>query len=88
MWAPENTREAIFDALARRETYATSGPRVAVRFYAGWGIDDAVMEEQNPFQSLMADGVPMGGVLHIPKDANAGAATFPRLFCLGNTRCH
>jgi len=63
VWAPENTREAIFDALARRETYATSGPRMAVRFYAGWGIDEAVANDHNAIQSLMAGGVPMGGVL-------------------------
>lgn len=66
VWAPENNREEIFDALARRETYATSGPRMAVRFYAGWGIDDAILDNSNPFQWLMANGVPMGGVLRLP----------------------
>ncbi|MEH6550152.1 MAG: DUF3604 domain-containing protein [Pseudomonadales bacterium] len=63
VWAPENTRETIFDALARRETYATSGPRMAVRFYAGWGIDETIADDHSVFQSLRASGVPMGGVL-------------------------
>lgn len=63
VWAPENTRESIFDALARRETYATSGPRMSVRFYAGWDMNQAVENDPNAVQSLMTRGVPMGGVL-------------------------
>jgi len=63
VWAPENTREAIFDALARRETYATSGPRIALRFYAGWGIDEALIDDPGVVQHLEATAVSMGSVL-------------------------
>jgi len=63
VWAPENTREAMFDALARRETYATSGPRIALRFYAGWDIDAAAMDSPGLIPHLEANAVAMGAVL-------------------------
>jgi hypothetical protein len=63
VWAPENTREAIWDALARREVYATTGSRITVRFFGGWDFT-----EDDLYASNMADlgyqkGVPMGGSL-------------------------
>ncbi|MBT3458411.1 MAG: DUF3604 domain-containing protein [Halieaceae bacterium] len=66
VWAPENTREAVFDALVRRETYATSGPRIALRFYAGWDIESSIVSDSNTIKSLSDSAVPMGGVLKTP----------------------
>jgi hypothetical protein len=63
VWATENTREAIFDAMERRETYATTGPRILVRFFGGW---DFISEDANsrlPANAGYAKGVPMGGDL-------------------------
>lgn len=63
VWATENTREAIFDAMERRETYATTGTRMAVRFFGGW---DFVAEDANnrmPARIGYTKGVPMGGDL-------------------------
>jgi hypothetical protein len=74
VWAPENNRAAIFDALARRETYATSGPRIGVRFHAGWGINETNVN--NPLQSLMENSVPMGGVLHTGVEQQSAPAFF------------
>ena len=76
VWAPENTREAIFDALARRESYATSGPRMTVRFYAGWNIEEDTASENNAIPQLAANSVPMGGVLQ----PDASAETSPGFF--------
>ena len=63
VWARENTREALFDAMERRETYATTGPRMVVRFFGGWDFaeDDAVAPDLA--RVGYAKGVPMGGNL-------------------------
>src|SRR5262249_35829250 len=69
VWAQENTRASIFDAMQRRETYATTGPRMAVRFFGGWGFDAADATNRLPPAVRYAKGVPMGGDL---RNAPAG----------------
>jgi len=61
VWATENTRAAIFDAMKRRETYATTGPRMAVRFFGGWEFEPADAHNRMPAAIGYTKGVPMGG---------------------------
>ena len=71
VWATENTREAIFDAMERRETYATTGTRVMVRFFGGW---DFVAEDANtrsPAAIGYSKGVPMGGDISAAPEGKA-----------------
>ena len=63
VWATENTREAIFDALKRKETYATTGPRMTVRFFGGWDFTADDARSRLPAGVGYAKGVPMGGDL-------------------------
>ena len=63
VWAIENTREAIFDAMQRRETYATTGPRMFVRFFGGWDFEPKDAHNRLPAAIGYAKGVPMGGDL-------------------------
>jgi hypothetical protein len=63
VWALENTREAIFDAMKRRETYATTGPRMVVRLFGGWDFKPADANNRMPAAIGYAKGVPMGGDL-------------------------
>jgi Protein of unknown function (DUF3604) len=62
VWAKANTRGAIFDAMMRKETYATTGPRMTVRFFGGWDFVDADLKA-NWVKAGYARGVPMGGDL-------------------------
>jgi len=63
VWASENTREAIFDAMARKETYATTGSRMMVRFFGGWEFTDTDLNSRQPVFAGYRKGVPMGGDL-------------------------
>lgn len=63
VWAEENTREAILAALRRREVYATSGPRIGVRFFAGRDYPEGILDSADLYAQAVAGGVPMGGEL-------------------------
>ena len=63
VWAEENTRESIFDAFRRKETFATTGPRMKVRFFAGFEYSDDMLSDSNLTRLAYDGGVPMGGDL-------------------------
>ncbi|MEP5032241.1 MAG: DUF3604 domain-containing protein, partial [Parasphingorhabdus sp.] len=68
-WARANTREELFAAFKRKEVYATTGPRMAVRFFGGWDYQASDMEKSGYAGIGYAKGVPMGGVLTGKGDA-------------------
>jgi hypothetical protein len=63
VWAEENTREAIYDAILRKETFGTSGPHITVRLFGGWDFASADAERADWVSDGYARGVPMGGEL-------------------------
>jgi len=63
VWAQENTRESILLAMQRREVYATTGPRIGVRFFGGWGFTEEDLTGEGLYARATASGVPMGGEL-------------------------
>ncbi|WP_170340789.1 DUF3604 domain-containing protein [Ruegeria arenilitoris] len=71
VWATENTREAIFDAMQRRETYATTGSRMGVRFFGGYDFTDEDAASRVPADAGYKKGVPMGGNLQASPDGRA-----------------
>ena len=71
VWAKENTREAIFDAMMRRETYATTGSRMGVRFFGGWDFTEADANSRQPAEAGYSRGVPMGGDLSQAPDGKS-----------------
>jgi Protein of unknown function (DUF3604) len=73
VWAEENTRASIFDAMKRKETFAVSGPHIKVRFFGGWSYNKDILNAQDWAHQSYASGVPMGGDLP-PMPATKGAA--------------
>ncbi len=73
VWAPQNTREAIWDAMQRKETFATSGPMIKLRFFGGYDLAAADVNSADFIKQAYANGVPMGGNL---KPAAGKSPTF------------
>ncbi len=73
VWATENTREALWDAMMRKEVYATTGPRIIVRFFGGWDFTTQDAASRLPAEAGYTKGVPMGGEL-----SNAAEGQAPR----------
>src|SRR4029077_12315736 len=61
--ATANTRESLFDAMKRKEVYATTGPRMIVRFFGGWDFEEKDAQNRMPARIGYTKGVPMGGDL-------------------------
>jgi hypothetical protein len=69
VWATENSRESVFDAMERKETYATTGPRMIVRVFGGWEFTEDDLRNRYPANVGYSKGVPMGGDLkNAPED--------------------
>ncbi len=69
IWADENTRDGVYDAFRRKEVYATSGPRIQLRFFGGWSFSDADARRADLAKVGYQKGIPMGGDLP-PAPAN------------------
>ncbi len=76
VWARDNTREAIWDAMARKETYATTGTRLEVRVFGGFDFTPADLTAQDWIQTGYAKGVPMGGDIKAPTAGGKKAPGF------------
>ncbi len=63
IWAEENTRDGLFDAIKNKETYATSGTRIQLRFFAGWDFEQSIITDSRLVERAYQTGVPMGSVL-------------------------
>ena len=70
VWAEENTRESIYDAFRRKETFGTSGPRIKVRFFAGYNFENSDLNDRDLIQEAYSKNIPMGGDIIQEKGKN------------------
>jgi hypothetical protein len=78
VWATSNTREALWDAIHDRESYATSGPQMAVRFFGGWDYQPEMLARADVIERAYAGGVSMGG------DLSKAGKKAPKFLILAN----
>ncbi|MEM8496572.1 MAG: DUF3604 domain-containing protein [Pseudomonadota bacterium] len=76
VWAEENTRDALYEAMQRKETYATSGSRIRVRFFGGWGLSENLLSDSDWLNEARIRAVPMGSQLPDNKNKSSGAPQF------------
>lgn len=81
VWAEQNTRDAIFEAIRRREVFGTSGPRMKVRFHGGWDYEAELCDAPDRLSRADGKGVPMGGDLP-PRVDSASDAVSPTFLVL------
>jgi hypothetical protein len=74
VWAESNTRESLFNAFRRKETFSTSGPHIKVRFFGGYGLDPSLVDDADSISKLYAEAVPMGA------DLSRGTGQAPDFF--------
>ena len=74
LWAEENSRDSLFDAMRRREAYATSGPRMAVRMFGGWDYAPSLCGDPERAARGYSGGVPMGSDLPAPPESTSAPA--------------
>ena len=70
VWAEENTRDSLFQSMAAKEVYATSGTRIRLRLFASWDFPDGIVDDPTMLESAYRSGVPMGGVLNRSDDTD------------------
>ena len=70
VWAEENTRESIYNAFRRKETFGTSGPRIKVRFFAGYNFENSDLNDRDLIRKAYSKNIPMGGDIIQEKGKN------------------
>lgn len=76
VYASQNSRSALFEAMQQRETFGTSGPRITPRFFAGWQLDENLCESEATIEKAYAQGVPMGSTIPQPTASTHSQPTF------------